>query len=257
MSRRTLLRLPRACSLQSLLEALVACTNQRQGVHRPQVATLKPLMAGPAELPAFIDAHHCNVGLICGEVSTATWLAGDVLLWIRCRPLPERGSAEDGLLGGEILLDVWQGDQFPLSPKEVEWFITDFCGCKDHEWQRLSPCWQKLQSICAEDSLDTAALAEAGDEPVESNLSAPQDDGGRSTRRRRRSTRHTGKPRTQTTMWLQDEIAALDDLYAYDPLYPEWLARAWHEAGEPPRNPYNSFKQAAEGCIERILAQRN
>ncbi|MFN8464567.1 MAG: hypothetical protein U0X20_03415 [Caldilineaceae bacterium] len=67
-------------------------------------------------------------------------------------------------------------------------------------------------------------------------------------RRRRR-----GKPRLQTTLWLEGEIGKLANLYDYDHLYQEWLRRYTAEVGQAPVDTWRSFHNTAAACIRRIL----
>lgn len=288
MPRRTLLELHRACSLQSLLEALVCCTNERQGSHDPQVTALQPVTAEPDELPAFINARDCKVGLIYGADASPSWPVGDVLLWIRFRPVPGRGYEQDGLHYGHVVVHVWQNENYPLSRKEVEWFIADHCGCTSHQWRQLPLCWQALQETCEENLADEEHTLSAEGQPRQENqpevddsqesldddpsqaeiaserhvaeqASASQQHAKRKAthaRRRKSNPHREGKPRLETTRWLQAQIAALPNINGYDHLYSQWLKTYWHETGDPPRNPYNSFKQMADSCVERILAER-
>jgi hypothetical protein len=236
-----------------LLEVLVARTNEHQGPHRPQVSTLKPITVAPNELPAFIAAHDCTVGFVYGEDVACPLPTKDALLWIRFHPAPGRGGADNGLYHGEIVVDVWQDAAYPLSEMEVEWVIADYCSCTGHAWRQLPVGWEKLYTICVEDELG-AGQAATPPSACPPDAGAPQP--ARRKRKARPLQRH-GQPRTEAARWLQGEIANLPDPYAFQHLYPVWLRIHWQKTGDPPRNSYNSFKQMAEACVDRILAGRS
>lgn len=259
MSRRTILRPPHPCCLRSLLEVLVARTNEHQGPHRPQVSTLKPITVAPNELPAFIVAHNCTVGFIYGEDVACALPTKDALLWIRFQPAPGRGGADHGHYHGEIIVDVWQDAAYPLSEMEVEWVIADYCGCTAHAWRQLPAGWEELYTICADDEPGAGQDSTAPLSARPPSAGAAQQDGGPQLVRRRRKprpARRQGQPRTESARWLQGEIANLPDPYAFHHLYPAWLKIHWQRTGDPPRNSYNSFKQMAEACVDRVLAGR-
>lgn len=67
--------------------------------------------------------------------------------------------------------------------------------------------------------------------------------------------RRRGKPRLQTTVWLQGEIGGLANLYDYDHLYQEWLRRYTAEIGQAPVDTWRSFHNTAAACIRRLLGQ--
>ena len=67
--------------------------------------------------------------------------------------------------------------------------------------------------------------------------------------------RRRGKPRLQTTVWLEGEIGKLANLYDYDHLYQEWLRRYTAEIGQAPVDTWRSFHNTAAACIRRILGQ--
>lgn len=67
--------------------------------------------------------------------------------------------------------------------------------------------------------------------------------------------RRRGKPRLQTTMWLEREIGKLPDMHDYEQLYQEWLRRYTAEVGQAPIDTRRSFHNTAAACIRRLLGQ--
>jgi hypothetical protein len=396
MPRSTILRIARACSLQALLEALVEHTNAHKRPDRSPVTTLKPVIAAPEELPIFVNSHDCRVGLVyCEEPHPASPL-GRPLLWIRFRPVPGKGVQRNGVFRGKVVVHVWQDKLYPVTTKEVEWFIAHYCGCTGHTWQVLADGWQKLSTVCEEDVLDIAeddsptdpppssagmrqsppgawqspagaaqsptgtgqssasagqspsgawqspagagqspsgawqspagagqaptgasqssasagqapsgawqspagagqssagaspsplgasqSPAGAGQSPAGANQSPADGDasagasagaGGppgepptrerglaRRPKRRQpsRRLRGLGAPRLPSTVWLQEQIAALADHYAYHHLFEGWLEVYRMTEGRTPEKPRQSFEQAAQACIVRILSKRS
>ena len=291
MARRTLFRIAHPCCLRALLDLLVVRTNERLGPNRPQVTTLKPAVAEINELPAFIKVRaNDKVGLLYSQEPSPTLPLGEPVLFISFRPVPERGWQRDGLFSGEIVVDVWRDDYYPLTQEEVEWLAADHCGCEGHYWlQVTTTCWRELQLVCEDDlvGIDLAAIASGdrshaaprtapgtvtGTVTIPSDGNVPSDDEQAESyrpgrwytarqdrqckRKRNGSHRGSGEPRKPYTFWLMEHMRPLENLYDFQHLFPGYLHVYEETQGDPPANPRTSFIQAAEACVERILRER-
>ncbi|MFN8466316.1 MAG: hypothetical protein U0X20_12235 [Caldilineaceae bacterium] len=270
MSRNTILRFARPASLQAILEGIVDCTNAHQGPNRPQVTTLRPVVADVIELPVYAQIPADGaLGLIFCEACCPTLAPGEPPLILCLRPVPGHGAEHAGIFSGAVAVSVWQHPDYPLSPKEVEWLIARNCGCENHEWSQLPLCWRKLNEMVDDDLKDLVAQYEAGiGSPASDPPNVPADTESidsvlgkgkeKETRKSNILHRGSGEPRKASTFYLLDLMRSLpsDRLYDFQPFFPGWLCVYQDTEGFTPNYPDDLFRQAALACVERILRER-
>lgn len=273
MLRKKLLRLGHPVSLQALVEALVADATRRGGGYRPHVDNLTPVIAEGSELPAWIDIGCGESGLVFGGEPFPNPLDDLPLLWIQLRPVPKRGRVAGGLYSGHVVVHLWQGPEYPLSKREVNWLVADHCGAYHDYWRRLPRGWETLShdsTRCAEDDVDkipppyivlgktpTPAPTPAPDdtESGQPSDSAPQ---GVIRRRKARPGLGKGQPRTPWNKALMAKMSAVptEELYDFGRFFQGWADDYLRCAGKLPRYPEDDFKYAAISCAERIIRIR-
>ena len=280
MTRRTILRLARPTTLQAILDSLVSRTNTKQGPDRPQVTTLRPVVAEETDLPVFAEAPpDGKIGFVYCAGQCSYVPPGEPPVVVCFRPLPGFGCEQEGVFSGAIVVYAWQHPEYPMSPKEIEWSIAQDCGCEDHEWSDLSLCWQKVNAIAHDDLHDLVAQYEAkgdthpgelapgsNDQPASLPSQSSQGMGQGEThaakkpKRKRKSDpshRGSGEPRTIPSIYLMDMMRPLDDVYNFQHLFPGYCHVYEDSQGRLPENPRASFNAAAEACAERIIRERH
>ena len=63
-----------------------------------------------------------------------------------------------------------------------------------------------------------------------------------------------GAPVSPPTLWLENEMRRLHNPADYVLLYEGWLQRYYRYHGRYPQDPKRAFRQAAQGCWNRILS---
>ena len=279
MSRRTILRFARPTTLQTVLDGIVARTNTKQGSDRPQVTTLRPVVAEETDLPVFAEAPpDGRVGFVYCAGQCSYVPPGEPPVVVCFRPLPGFGCEREGVFSGAIVVYAWQHPDYPMSPKEVEWSIAQDCGCEDHEWSDLSLCWQKVNASAHDDLQDLVAayMANGDTNPGElapgsngESNSLPAEDGQgvgqgekhaakkpKSKRKTDPSRRGTRQPRKAPSRFLMTNMWHLDNIYDFEHLFDGYCHIYEDSEGHLPNNPRASFLEAAYSCAERILRTR-
>jgi hypothetical protein len=275
MSRRTVLPFARPTTLQAVLEGIVARTNAKPGHDLRQVTTLKPVVAEETDLPVFAAAPpDGQVGFVYCAGQCPHVPPGEPPLIVCLRPLPGHGCEQDGVFSGAIVVYAWQHEEYPMSPKEVDWSIAQDCGCEDHAWSELSVCWQKLNAIGHDNLQDLAAEYAANlalrDTPTEDRKKGtpagaakgpgPTENQAINRRKRTRKTdpsrRGTRQPRSIPSRFLMTNMRPLANVYDFEHLFLPFCHVYEDNEGHLPSNPRASFLEAAYSCADRIIRER-
>ena len=281
MLRQHLLRLGHPVAVAALLEALVAVTNERDDDDRPRPIRLKYLAADGRQLPTWVNSLCGETGLIVSDEPCPEFAEGTLLLWLRLIPVPRRGRVDDeGLYHGQVDVHLWQAPEYPLPPREVDWFVAHHCGARNNTWWHLTRGWQTLCDDTWRVPVDPAELprpyivlgktpapapsaALAGSEPEQGPDPVPGPESGPvpETVVRRRKARPglgTGQPRAPWNKRLMERMSEVptEELYNFDPFFQGWVEDHLRDGGRLPKYPEDDFKQAAFSCAERIIRMR-
>ena len=249
--QRLLLANVRVCDVRRVLASILAIAiAERENPTRPPVGCMILIQPSPHVLPYFVRRRTDLVLAIyeCPEQRSDANTAS--LLWASMTPCDACHDACTGHCSGDLPVEIWVGERFPLLPMDVYMLFVDelqldlhTCGEPPSVWVPI--CDRASEPLaCAEDAGD-AGDAE-GTEDTAANPGA-----------------NSGADESQSFLytltcfdWLLGKMRTLADLFDTDPFYDGFMDHYKEEHGYYPKDSARTYARITDRCRRRILGER-
>ena len=241
----------RACDVRRVLESiLVVATAERENPTRPPVGCMILIQPSPHVLPYFVRRRTDLVLAIyeCPEQRIDANTAP--LLWANMTPSDACHDGCSGQCSGDLPLEIWIGERFPLLPVDVYMLFVDELGLDPHTCGEPPSVWI---AICDRASEPLACTENAGDaENAEDAEDTAADPGANSAADEPQSFLDT----LTCFDWLLGKMRTLADLFDTDPFYDGFMDHYKEEHGYYPKDSARTYARITDRCRRRILGER-
>ncbi len=216
----------RACDVRRLLELILEIAIEEQAnPTRPRVGCLILCQPSPHVLP-FCVRRRTDLVLAIYDSPEHLIVANTApLLWANMTPCDSCRDGCTGQCAGDLPLEIWVGDRFPLLPLDVYMLFVDELHLDPRTCGDLPDVWIP---ICTRPSAPPISIDPASIAAVISS-----------------------------TAWLKAQMRTLPDLSDYDRFYDGWMDHYKVEHGCYPKDSARHFARVAERCRREILNERN